>query len=348
MRPLRRSRILHPSRHPVLRIAVQAVTIIGAGPAGTAAALTALQAGAPVSLYERSTFPRHKVCGEFLSPETAAVLGRLGTLPAVEAARPARITRFRVTIGNTVRESVLPRAGYGLSRYCLDALLLDAACAAGAELHREQLAEPSGPVILASGRSASAPRGRRIFGFKAHFAGPATDAVELYFFPGGYVGLNAIEGGRTNVCGLAAEGLLAPSGFNPEALFDRAAALRARLRSLDREMDWLRSGPLIFENRFRSPAEQGVYHAGDALSFVDPFTGSGILSAMITGELAARALLENRPVAEYRTLCRKALGRPFRFASLFRAAVDSGTAGALSRLVPARLLFHCTRPREVY
>jgi hypothetical protein len=54
-------------------------------------------------------------------------------------------------------------------------------------------------------------------------------------------------------------------------------------------MDWLITGPLVFSERLRQPADEVTYRAGDSLGFTDPFTGSGILNAMLTGELAGIA-----------------------------------------------------------
>ncbi|MFB3829539.1 MAG: FAD-dependent oxidoreductase [Bryobacteraceae bacterium] len=75
------------------------VRVIGAGPAGCAAAIAALDRGSEVTLYERSALPRHRVCGEFLSPEIAGVLDALGALARFEARRPARITRASLRFG---------------------------------------------------------------------------------------------------------------------------------------------------------------------------------------------------------------------------------------------------------
>ena len=59
--------------------------------------------------------------------------------------------------------------------------------------------------IVAYGRQFSSSGRDRLFGFKAHFRGPVSDAVELYFFDDFYVGVNPVEGGLTNVCGLGSE-----------------------------------------------------------------------------------------------------------------------------------------------
>ena len=125
-----------------------------------------------------------------------------------------------------------------------------------------------------------------MFGFKAHFTGPADDVVELFFFRHAYAGVSAVEGGATNVCGLARESLLAAHGFDIDAVVRNWAPLRDRLRPLARSMDWLVTAPLVFAQNLQPSNGEGVYRTGDALGFIDPFTGSGILSALLTGRLA--------------------------------------------------------------
>ena len=320
------------------------ITIAGAGPACSAAAIAALGEGASVTLYDRARFPRHKVCGEFLSPEIEPRLRDLGVADAFHALMPARVRRMELHFGSRHTEAQLPEAGFGLSRYAFDQLLLDRALALGAELRQE--VAPAGVQVETTGRPKSAAaKGDRLFGFKAHFEGPANDAVELYFAGRGYVGVNAIEGGRTNVCGLAPESDLRRFDFDYDAYTASLGALAGRLRPLRRCLDWLSTGPLEFRNRLGTPA--GWYPAGDALSFVDPFTGSGLLCAVTTGLLAGRAAARQEDPARYLEDCRAAIGRPYRAASLLREGLRRlpGLADRLAPLLPARWLFRLTRPR---
>lgn len=322
------------------------VHIIGAGPAGSAAALAALSEGMPPEISERSRLPRHKVCGEFLACEVACALEELGAWDDFLRAGPASIRRLVLHFSRRERRWSLPQRAFGLSRYRLDSLLFERAIALGARRRPTgavaSTGEP-GPTVLACGRKAAAPRGRRLFGFKAHFQGPADDAVELFFFPGGYVGVSPIEQGLTNVCGLAPEDVLRRYGFEPEPLFS-APALADRLRPLTRTMSWLMAGPLVFTRAFDGPAQPKIYPAGDVLGFIDPFTGSGILNALLTGRLAGRAAARGLPSQQYLRHCRRLLARPVEVAALVRAALRNGLAEYLVSFVPARLLYRWTRP----
>ena len=313
------------------------VRILGGGPAGTCAAIAAAQAGACVRITERSKFPRHKVCGEFLSPGVEGALSELGLWSRFEELRPARIRRMRIRVGGAEKSAPLPATAYGLSRYALDAWLWNAALASGMQPEQE-----GPPNIITTGRSSQSRRGGRLFGFKAHFEGPADDAVELYFAGSMYVGVNCVEDGITNVCGLAPEEHLRRNNFDIDTLLRGDRGLQERLNPLRQKWDWIFTGPLEFANRFEKSA--AVYFAGDALSFVDPFTGSGLLCAMLTGSLAGRAAASSVPVDDYLRACGELLKQPFSFSSMLRKVAETRAAGPLLRLTPANVLFRFTRP----
>lgn len=317
------------------------IQIVGAGPAGSSAAIAALQNGRDVALVEKSRFPRHKVCGEFFSPEIAPLLERLGVWESFLACRPAAIQNLELHFGSFDRRCKLPEPAYGLSRYRFDDLLFQHALQFGA---KQELDCDGQPTILAHGRSSAAARGGRLFGFKAHFEGTIHDAVELYFFSGCYVGINPVENGITNVCGLGPEHILHSHGFDFDSLVNSSVKLRERLRPMNRVMRWHTVGPLIFQNRFRANHTPGQYPAGDALSFVDPFTGSGLLSAVLTGSLAGIAAARGTEVDPYLRECRRHLQSPFLFSSLMRTLLANGWAERLAGFIPGEWLVRLTRP----
>src|ERR1700735_2487202 len=75
------------------------IRVIGGGPAGSAAALSALQQGASGTVFEKTRFPRHKDCGEFLQPEAATIFGSLGLLPEFLELQPHAVRRANVYLG---------------------------------------------------------------------------------------------------------------------------------------------------------------------------------------------------------------------------------------------------------
>ena len=318
------------------------VRVVGGGPAGSSAALAALASGARVEIAEQSRLPRHKVCGEFLSPEVLPLLERLGVTGAFFQARPATIRRMSFFAGAREKSTRLPNPAYGLSRYSLDHLLLEQAVRRGAVMTCARVAGPRAGDIWAAGRAPKPARGGRAFGFKAHFEGSANDAVELYFFQGFYVGVVCVEDGLTNVCGLAPEEALRAARFDVDELVFSYGPLRERLTPLRRRMEWLYAGPLVFENRFAKP--EPWYLAGDALSFIDPFTGSGQLTALLTGRLAGESAAKGVETDEYWRRAKSRLAAAASVSGWIRSTLGRGMAETALRFLPSTLLFRLTRP----
>jgi flavin-dependent dehydrogenase len=111
------------------------VTIIGAGVAGCAAALTLSRQGFRVALLERSTGPQTRFCGEFVSGEALSLLARLGVAEGLVGlgATPVRRLELHATRGWSVRMPLV-EGSFGLSRRALDAVLLQRALREGARL----------------------------------------------------------------------------------------------------------------------------------------------------------------------------------------------------------------------
>ncbi len=210
--------------------------VIGAGPAGSAAARLLAQAGWSVTLVEKAAFPRPKVCGEFISAATLPVLEACGVADAFSTAAGPPATRVAAYVKEMMIEAPLPRGagmewGRALGREHLDALLCKAAVAAGAQLlqpaeivalrragnaHVATLecvdgqAEIAAKVVIVACGSWNAkgpfaitrpPRPSDLFAFKAHFCGSALPAglLPLIAFPGGYGGMVHSDGGRISL-----------------------------------------------------------------------------------------------------------------------------------------------------
>lgn len=109
------------------------VVVVGAGPAGAASAILLAERGVAVTVLERSQAPRDRICGEYLSPEGARVLDRLGVLKSVDATAAAPLAGMRITApdGTTVTGRYGPVGAHrpyrdhalGVPRAALDAAL---------------------------------------------------------------------------------------------------------------------------------------------------------------------------------------------------------------------------------
>jgi flavin-dependent dehydrogenase len=281
--------------------------IIGGGPAGTAAAITAARAGARVLLLERGRYPRHKVCGEFISAEGVSLLQSLGLDDLL--ARVPRINRARIFAAKTVAEALISPAAAAISRHKLDDSLWQLAASSGTDCRLQTEAHGihgAGPftvatsagsfithsVINASGRWSNlrrtnllAPPARKWVGWKAHFReADAPLSVDLYFFPEGYCGVQPIGAGRINACAM----VRASAADSISEVLQLHPALAARSRAWQPAFDPIATAPLVFGAP--QPEEGGVLFAGDAAGFIDPFIGDGISLALRSGAMAATAL----------------------------------------------------------
>ncbi|WP_170065479.1 NAD(P)/FAD-dependent oxidoreductase [Abditibacterium utsteinense] len=109
------------------------VAIVGGGLSGCAAASELARAGVDVALFEAGQLPRHRVCGEFLSPESRATLSRIGVVDDIEAAGARDVKLARFCCQNQSADFDLGDAsGLAISRFTLDPILFEAAKNAGA------------------------------------------------------------------------------------------------------------------------------------------------------------------------------------------------------------------------
>jgi menaquinone-9 beta-reductase len=149
---------------------------------------------------------------------------------------------------------------------------------------------------LKTGRNAhNGGKRPRLIAFKAHFrdAQPAEGACEIYSYPGGYGGLDEIEGGLSNLCFIVSAKEVRNAGSDPDLVLRKLVLKNPRaaytLARADRCTEWLSVSIERFGRHELVPAD-GLLAIGDAAAFIDPFTGSGILMALESGDVAAQSI----------------------------------------------------------
>lgn len=356
--------------------------VIGGGPAGSSAAITAARAGMSVLMLERGRFPRHKVCGEFVSAESVSLLSWLLGETAPGLVRSSLLlTEARLLIdGRTLRIPIAPAAA-SITRFDLDLALWNAARRADAEALSQtpvQKIEGKGPfvvrtpdedfhartVINASGRWSNLSDTERAetssswLGLKTHMRGEEASTVDLYFFEGGYCGVQPVHGpdgeSLVNVCALLPSGTPAKL----EEVFRRHPLLESRSRNWKAAFSPLSTFPVMF--REPCAVSGGVMNVGDAAGFVDPFVGDGIALALRGGNMAASCLVSHLrgecTLAEasrtYSATYRQQLRPVYRNSSLLRRLVGLPRALrtpllAVAERTPrlAQHFMHATRPK---
>jgi flavin-dependent dehydrogenase len=291
------------------------VAIVGAGPGGSTLAALLARRGYSVALIDRDVFPRDKLCGEFLSYDALPIIEALdiGLGGAPEIAGCRVIGRHRSYAFD------FPHPARGVSRMLLDDAVHRRAVADGAQaitatattVSRDRVTFDGGEIrarVVAGawgrwgrfdqqlGRAFVRDRSHRNFGFKRHYRGAgAKGVIELYSFANGYLGVNDVEDGITNICGLVHARRLQRHKGRWDAFVE---TIRAEEQPLDAmyaryapaQEGFLSSEPVIF--RARSAVEEGIFMIGDASGVIDPLTGNGMAMAMQSAVVAATFIAE--------------------------------------------------------
>jgi menaquinone-9 beta-reductase len=273
------------------------ITIVGGGLAGLALGIGLRQRDVPVTILEAGRYPRHRVCGEFISGRGQAALARLGLdeLLGHAGAVSAQTAAFYSTTQSTAPRP-LPTPAICLSRFRLDAALAKKFCELGGELtDGQRFAGDFGEgIVRATGRRACAEaNGPRWFGLKIHARNIQLSAdLEMHVSPRGYVGLCKINGGEVNICGLFRK----HADENGEAKNWRerlrgqpGSPLRHRLAKAEFDADSFCAvaGISLHPHGAASHPEICV---GDAITMIPPVTGNGMSMAFESAELAAAPL----------------------------------------------------------
>tara|TARA_R110002012_G_scaffold149748_1_gene308937 strand:- start:14941 stop:16059 length:1119 start_codon:yes stop_codon:yes gene_type:complete len=297
------------------------IIIIGGGLAGLTAAVHLLQADFSVMLIEKNSYPKHKVCGEYVSNEVLPYLDALGIYPLNKGAKKINRFQFSGLTGNAL-EIKLPLGGFGISRYALDlalyeraislGLVFEQATATNVTFGREQF------EVTTKDKSFRAPYalgayGKRSglditlsrkfistkspwMGVKAHYAGQfPEDLVALHNFSGGYCGLSKVETDAINVCYLADV-----NSFKKHKDLD---TYRVKVLEQNRYLkEFFAQAEPIFEKPLtisqisfqdKSAVENHILMIGDSAGLIHPLCGNGMAMAIHSAKIASECLIRH-------------------------------------------------------
>ena len=259
---------------------MKSVTIAGGGLAGLALGIALRRRSIPVQVLEAAAFPRHRVCGEFISGIKQEELIALSIDDLFKPAEKHRETAWFDGARPMLR-ATLPETAYGLSRHHLDAALAERFVALGGELHTSTRfkGDASEGTVIATGRP---QRTSPWLGLKAHFEDlPLSADLEIHLATAAYVGLTRVENDRVNVSGLFHR--TNPLQGGGQAL--AKAVEDAGLPDLAQRLRTARMDVTSFKgvNRFQlgwQKNDDEAVRIGDAAIMIPPFTGNGMTMAL--------------------------------------------------------------------
>lgn len=296
------------------------VVIIGGGLAGLAGALHLSQKGLTVTLIEKSDFPRHKVCGEYVSNEIIPYLNWLDA--DISKLHPAIINKFEFSTHKGKAASAnLPLGGFGISRYELDHFLYQKALEKGCTIIKETATDVSfhndmftvtTPKQILSAKIVLGAFGKRSnmdqvlsrdffikkspwLAVKGHYSGKFdNDVVALHNFQGGYCGVSKVENDIINICYLADYATF-KQYKNIEDYQRNVLYKNKHLKNVFENSTLLFDKPLtISQISFdkKQPVENHILMIGDTAGLIHPLCGNGMAMAIHSAKIASELVLD--------------------------------------------------------
>jgi hypothetical protein len=301
----------------------QEIIIIGGGLAGLTAGIHLSKMGISVCIIEKNDFPRHKVCGEYVSNEILPYFTWLGL--NIEDLNPTKITEleFSTLNGKTIKQQ-LPLGGFGISRYEFDLYLYKKALDYGCKILKDSVDEinfenDSFTVSTATKKNLKAKIVIGAFGkrstldiklnrnffkhkspwlaVKAHYSGNFPDnLVGLHNFNGGYCGVSKVENNQINICYLANYETF-KNHKSIEEYQKNVVQQNKNLKLIFEQSTLLFEKPLTISQisfKHKKAVENHILMIGDTAGLIHPLCGNGmaiaIHSAKIASELAIQFL----------------------------------------------------------
>ena len=297
------------------------VIIVGGGLAGLTSAIHLSTRKKRVLLIEKNEYPKHKVCGEYISNEVLPYLNSLGINPINEGAKKITKVHISTTKSNLIKGE-LPLGGFGMSRYFLDNLLVKKAHLNGVQILKDTVdsihfkkdsftitTKSSGVfqskiTIGAFGkRSSLDQKMKRKFiqkkspylAVKIHVKGVFPEnLVALHNFKGGYCGVSKVEDNAINVCYIT-EYRSFKKHKNITDFQEQVVFKNKHLRKIFKETSPVFEKPLTISQvsfQTKNPVEDHIIMCGDTAGMIHPLCGNGMGMAISSAKLASTRILQ--------------------------------------------------------
>ena len=297
------------------------VIIVGGGLAGLTSAIHLSTRKKRVLLIEKNEYPKHKVCGEYISNEVLPYLNSLGINPINEGAKQITKVHISTTKSNLIKGE-LPLGGFGMSRYFLDNLLVKKAHLNGVQILKDTVdsihfkkdsftitTKSSGVfqskiTIGAFGkRSSLDQKMKRKFiqkkspylAVKIHVKGVFPEnLVALHNFKGGYCGVSKVEDNAINVCYIT-EYRSFKKHKNITDFQEQVVFKNEHLRKIFKESSPVFEKPLTISQvsfQTKNPVEDHIIMCGDTAGMIHPLCGNGMGMAISSAQLASIRILQ--------------------------------------------------------
>ena len=312
--------VLHTDIHAKDSLIAFDIIIIGGGLAGLCNAINLSKFGKKVLLIEKNEYPKHKVCGEYISNEVLPYLGFLDINPFDFGA--VKIDNFELsTTKNKLISAKLPLGGFGISRYTLDLELSKKAIKNGVKILQDSVVNvdfleelfhvetkennvfTSKIAIGAFGkRSLLDVKMDRDFiqkkspylGVKIHVKGNfQQDLVALHNFKGGYCGVSKVENNAINLCYITTY-----SAFkkykNIDDFQENVVFKNQFLKEIFKNTAPIFDKPLSISQisfEIKNPIENHMIMCGDSAGMIHPLCGNGMSMAIQSAQIASKLIL---------------------------------------------------------
>ncbi len=259
--------------------------ITGGGLAGLGLGLLLQRTGIPVRLHEAGSYPRHRVCGEFISGLSPQEWEALGLADVIKERPRHTETAWFGRDGRLFARPLLPEPAVAISRYALDAAMAQKLRLAGGDVREKSRVATSGEGWVSAHGRQREPLVSPWMGLKTHYLDlPLEAGLEMHTGDGGYVGLTDLGHGRVNVCALLPS--YAGEGGDRATLLPRrlrAIGLRALATRLEHAVP--DSASVTGVTHFRLGWQRGLprptgLYLGDHVAIIPPFTGNGMTMAL--------------------------------------------------------------------